>query len=737
MSQLATPQPEGYAGVPAVEPSEGFNLREYWRVIVRRRWLIVPFFLATVVVTGLVTIRQQRIYDATATLIIDVQAPKVLDTQQVGDVSENGPTGYWYSKEFYETQYKVITSRAVAQRVVDKLQLGNNLEFLGLDDEKDGAARERERARLDPVVLLQKQLKVEPVKDSRIVRIRVENPNRDLAALLANSIAEAYIAENLSVRTSNTQSASDWLEKQLADLEVKLEQTSKALYAFKREHDIVATSWEDRQTMVSQRLTAVNEALTKARVQKATLQARNEAIEAFGKALAAGSDDADGLTAIASNPVIQQLKMRYLEARSECADLKLRYLDSHPKLEACETKLELSRAGLQHQVKAALDAARQEYQEVSKTEQNLQKLLNETKTDAFALNQYEKDYMELKRSYDNNVRLYETLMKRLKDTGVTGLLQSSNVRILDRARPVQKPIRPDTKQNLILAALLGILGGVALAFGAEQLDTSITSQQQVEEKLGLTFLGIVPSIPKTADGTAQDLVVHRQPKSAVAECVRSVRTNLLFMSPDKPLKTILITSSGPQEGKTTVAAALAEAMADSGNKVLLVDADMRRPRIHRIFGIPNSSAGLSSLILGQGGLAEAIKSTEVSNLFVLPCGPIPPNPSELLHTEAFARLVDSIAAAYDRVIIDSPPVGVVADAVVASTRVDGTLMVLKAGRTSRDVAKQAVRQLKDVKARVFGAVLNDLDLEDQKYGQYYYYYRYGYYYGDSKTDAST
>jgi capsular exopolysaccharide synthesis family protein len=205
------------------------------------------------------------------------------------------------------------------------------------------------------------------------------------------------------------------------------------------------------------------------------------------------------------------------------------------------------------------------------------------------------------------------------------------------------------------------------------------------------------------------------------------------MAPGKPLKTILVTSSGPQEGKTTAATSLAITMAGSDNRILLVDADMRRPRIHRIFGEPNA-AGLSSLIMGEGHLETAVRATAIPNLSILPCGPVPPNPAELLHTEAFRALLAAMARQYDRVIIDSPPVGVVADAVVMSTHVDGTLVVLKAGRTSREVARQGIRQLRDVKAPILGALLNDLDLNSQKYGHHAYYYQYGYYYGESQTD---
>jgi capsular exopolysaccharide synthesis family protein len=733
---MSTPTPPHTAPSTATGASDPLDLHALWRTILRRRWLVIPFFVATVLVTTVVTLRQTKIFDATVTIIIDLAAPRVLDKEQVQDVVETGTGGFWYSREYYETQYRVIASRAVAQRVADRLQLGVNMKFLGLDQIKDPAEQERLRKAKDPVRTLQKALKVEPVKDSRIVRIRYENSDPQLAALIANGFAEAYIAENLAVKSTTTQSASDWLEQQLVDLERKLDDSGKALFDFKKSHDIVATSWEDRQSMVSQRLTAINDALTKARVRKAELEARNDAFRTAEAAVTKDKAEPDGeaLAAVAASPTIQQLKLRYLEARSECADLRLKYLEDHPKLEACDQKLALARKGLHDEIRTTLETARKEYQEVVQTERNLLALLNETKSDAFGLNQHERDYLELKRTYDNNQRLYELVLKRLKDTGIAGMLQVSNVRTLDRARPASVPIRPNPKKNGALAILLGLVGGVGLAFLAEFLDTSINGQEQIEEKLGLAFLGIVPSIPPNKDGTPQDLVVHSQPKSAVAECLRAVRTNLLFMSPEKPLKTILVTSSGPQEGKTTTATSLAITMTSSGNRVLLVDADMRRPRIHRIFGLTNS-VGLSSLILGEGRLQELVKPSGIDNLSVLPCGPVPPNPSELLHTTGFRKLLAEMAEQFDRVIIDSPPVGVVADAVVASTHVDGCLLVLKAGRTSRDGARLAVKQLRDVNAPLFGAVLNDLDLEDQKYGQYSYYYRYGYYYGDSNKES--
>lgn len=751
MSDMQTYRPEPASQDP--QTSDTVDLHAYWRVVVRRRWLIVPFFVAVVLVTMLITLRQTKYYEAVATIVIDLQAPRVLEKDSVQDVVETGAGGYWYSKEYFETQYRVIVSRAVGKRAVEKLQLGQSDKFLGLDPTSDETQREAKRAQMDPVAVVFEGLRVDPVKESRIARIRYEHPDPQIAALVANGVAEAYIAESLAVKNNTTATATDWLEKQLVELETKLDQSGKALFEFKKAHDIVAASWEDRQSMVSQRLTATNDALTKARVRRAELLARNEAIVAAGAAFDKGEvqalDDLTGrrsqstvaasgarenvqaLQPVASSPLIQALKIRYLDTRAECSDLRVKYLTDHPKLESCESKLGLVQKELRDEIKLAVAAARREYEDFVKTEANLQRLLDQTKSDAFGLNQYERDYLELKRSYDNNQRLYEMVLKRLKDTGVTGMLQVSNVRVLDAARPNYRPVRPNVLRNLLLAVLAGLVGGVALAFLAEYLDRTITGQDQVEEKLGLTFLGIVPSISRDKDGAPQDLFVQAQPKSAAAECLRSVRTNLLFMSPEKPLRTLLVTSAGPQEGKTTTATSLAITMANSGGRVLLVDADMRRPRIHRIFGAPNQQ-GLSSLILNEGTLHGTVRASGIENLWILPCGPIPPNPAELIHTTAFKRLLEEMSSSFDRVIIDSPPVGVVADSVVMSTHVDGTLMVLKAGKTDRLMAAQAVRQLRDVKALLLGAVLNDLDLDDQKYGKYSYYYQYGYYYGDTK-----
>jgi capsular exopolysaccharide synthesis family protein len=577
-------------------------------------------------------------------------------------------------------------------------------------------------------------LHVEPIKESRMVQLRVENPDPQLAAAIANAFADAYIAETVSIKMSTTQTASDWLETQLIDLENKLEKSTKGLYAFKKEKDIVSTSFEDKQSMVSQRLVALNDALTKVRVQRAQLQARSGTLNALASDPNYVGNSGNAGTPGANAFVIEQMKLRVLDLGNECADLKHKYLGLHPKLTSCQERLELAKTSLKREMESAISAREREYREVIQTEKNLASLYNESKAEAFNVNQNEEEYQRLKRSMDNNQRLYDMVLKRLKDTGLSGLMRMSNVHILDQARPARFPVRPSLPVNFLLAVVLGIVASALFGFVVEYLDSTINSQEQVEQLLRLTFLGILPKIRVKNIDAHSELVVYDQPKSAIAECCRSIRTNLLFMLPDKPLKSILVTSGGVQDGKTTTAISLAAIMADGGNRVLLIDADMRRPRAHRVFNVANE-VGLSSIIVGAGKIEDAIKSTEVPGLSVMVCGPLPPNPTELLSTRAFANLLRTLEEKYDRIIIDSPPVVVVSDAAIISTLVDGTVVVIKAGKTSRDLGQRAIRALKNVNARVFGAVLNDLDIEDRNNG--YYYSHYSQYYGPAKDEAAS
>jgi capsular exopolysaccharide synthesis family protein len=704
------------AGGPALD------LRAVLSLLTRRRWVIVATAAVLFGAVALHTLRQPKVYGAMSSIVIDATPPRFLDNSQVQDVSEPGAGGYWFTKEYTETQTRIMTSRAVSQRAVEKLGLQNDPAFLGITQIQDPKARDAAMKSMDAVALLQGKVDVLPVKDTRIVNIRVEDSDPKRAALLANEVADAYIAENLAMRLRVSESANRWLEDRLAELEQKTKQSDLAVYEFKKDADMLTTSLEDRASMISQRLTTFNGALTDIRTRIAGLKARVEAINGLKKATENSNDPlwADVLTGTAGANTLAALKTRYLQEKADCSAMAERYLPDHPKLATCLQKVSEAKEDLVHELDNVVRGAQLDLAEATAKERNLEALLGLAKTEAFEVNKRQIEFDRIKRESDNNQRLYDLVLKRLKDTELSGMLRTNNVRVLDAARPSLAPLRPNVRNNLLLGLLLGLVGGIGLALLLDQLDNTVKSQGDVEVKIGIPFLGVLPHVlpEKGAPAGEQDLYVFRHPKSTAAEACRAVRTNLLFMSPDRPLRTMLITSSGPREGKSASVIATGIVMAQSGSRVLLVDTDMRRPRLHKALGVPNEK-GVSSVLVGDATLDEVAKSTEVPGLFLIPSGPIPPNPAELFHTRAFDEFVSLVSKHYDRVIFDSPPVNAVADPAVLSTRVDGTVLVIKAGATHKAMAKRAIRVLFDVKARLFGAVLNDVELRDAKYGDLY------------------
>jgi capsular exopolysaccharide synthesis family protein len=701
--------------------ASGIDLRAVWHLAVRRRWVIIATAATLFSSVALHTLRQPKVYGASTSIVIDAAPPRILDSQ-VADVSEPGAGGYWYTREYTETQTSIITSRAVSQRAVEKLGLDHDPVFLGVASIQDPRAREAAMRDADAAGILQSKLIVVPVKDTRIVNVRVEDLDAKRAALLANEVAEAYIAENLALRLRISETANRWLEERLSELEQRTKQSEIAVYDFKKDADMLTTSLEDRASIVSQRLNTYNGALTEIRTRIAGLKARVDAINSLRRNADTAKDPAwaDVLASGAPSGPLTNLKARFLQEKGECAALTERYLPDHPKLATCLQKVDEARRDLIHELDNVIRSAQLDLTEALAKEHNLQELLDTTKAEAFEVNKRQIEFDRIKREADNNQRLYDMVLKRLKDTELSGMLRTSNARILDPARPNLAPIRPQVRNSLMLGLLLGIIGGLGLAFALEQLDTTVKSQSDVEDKVGAPFLGVLPRVSLERDAPAGelDLYVYRHPKSTVAEACRAVRTNLLFMSPDRPLRTILVTSSGPREGKSTTVIATGIAMSQSGGRVLLVDTDMRRPRLHRALGVPNDK-GVSSMLVGDATLDEIVKSTEVPGLFLIPSGPIPPNPAELFHTEAFREFVASVVARFERVIFDSPPVNAVADSAVLATQVDGTLLVIRADATNKALARRALRVLSDVKAKVFGAVLNDVELRDPKYGALY------------------
>ena len=589
--------------------------------------------------------------------------------------------------------------------------------------------------------LLAGKLTVKPLKDSRLALITVEDGKPQRAALIANTVADTYIEYNLDYKLEGARSAISWLAEQEADLKRQLEDSEVKLYEFRKSQNMLDVKLDDKQSMIGQNLSEVNAKLTELHIRLLEQDAKRKMIESARNDI----NEIQTLPEIRENKTIGDLRAAFVQLDKEYSDLSSRYGADHPKMKAISAQMASIKKAYESEMDAVLSSFEKSYKEMVDNEHSLKLLMEQSKKEAIELSKIEVAYKPLERASEQNAKMYSLIATREKEIDITGPMKTNNVRVLERAIVPSVPVRPRPVQNLFIGLMLGLGAGIALAFAIEALDNTLKTQADVEQVMGVPVLGLVPIIGGSPGAEAveqndhlreRDLGVFLDPKSIAAECCRSIRTNILFMSPDRPLRTMVVTSPSPQEGKTTTAINLAVTMAEAGGRILLIDTDMRRPRLHRSFGVPNQS-GISTVIVGKATLQEAIKRTDIPNLDVLTCGPVPPNPSELLHTERFGVVLADCTKLYDRVILDSPPTSAVTDPAVLGNLADGVVLVVKAGETTRESALHARKQLMSAKARLFGVVVNAIDFSNPAYGYDYYYrnyYRYGYTYGNAPSD---
>lgn len=714
-------------------PDSGLDLRYYWTVIKKRRWIIVGTMVVVTALAIVVTMQRPKIYTAAATVVVDPQAPRVLGAHSV-EVVPLGSGNSWVQTDYYNTQHDIITSRSLARQTVRKFQLHRDPRLVprpppaaSEDDLVDMAAAR-----------VQGRVSARLKKDSRIFVISVRDTDPKLAAELANHVADTYIEQNLAVKHDVTSKARGWVAKQLDEARSELDRSETALIAYKENNNILSVSLEDRLNMLSKALETFHGALTEAQKARIDLQVRRRAVAQLlsGDVVHASS------SLIPESSPIGGLRTLYLEERRKLRALEERYGPKHPEVVAQKTRVDAALADLKAEAQSTMKAMDAEISAFRDAEQKYSAEIERLTQETFELNKRAKEYKRLSREAESAEANYQQLLRRLTESGLQAQDHSNNIRLLDEARAPRRPVEPNLRTSAVLGLSIGLMLALALAFFVEFLDRSVKSQEDIESAVGLPFLGLVPSVdPDEASGGNQpELYIARHPTSTVAECCRVVRTNILFCSPDKPLSTLVVTSSNPVEGKTMTVVNLGIVMAQSGHRTVLVDTDMRRPRLHKALGASNEN-GVSRVILGEADLDSAIKTTEVPNLFLLPCGPIPPNPAELLQTEKFTALMETLRSRFDRVIFDSPPVLAVTDAVVLSRLVDGAVLVVRAGRTSRDAVTRAKRSIRGVNGNIVGVVLNDVNLKNPHYSYYYNYYQYKYHEAPAAAspaqDAST
>ncbi len=719
---------------PQPQPAEeGLRFEEVWRTLNKNRWLILAVMSVVLAGTAFFTLSQTKIYRATATLQIDPSSPSPLG-RDVPTIFAMGADAFWSNQEYYATQYKIIASRRNAAEVVRALGLNRDASFMR--NLPPGAVHGAVNESVDTAAaIVLSRLTVSPVKESRLVTLSYEDADPGRARRILSSIVECYMQRNIDEAVSSNSTASEWLRDQLSKLKTDLESSELALHSYKMDKQILSVSVDDQSSMLREEMTQLNLALTQARARREHLQSRIRELEKVN------TDDPTNLpsTELLENTVLSSLRSNYVSAQSQVKSLlETGKGAAHPDVKAAQAVVDTARQALIEEIRNIKGALVSDGAAAASEIQGLNGLLEAAKQRGLQLNLLEIEYRRLGRTKENNEKLYGMLLERSKETDLAGMMRFNNLHVVEEPLASKAPVKPRVPLNLAVGAIAGVLLGLMASFIREQADRSIKSSEDVEQRLGLAFLGTLPlaalNEPKRSRHKAAEqadkkdlgpeLLGHQHPSSALAEAARGVRTNLLFMSPDQPYKRLLVTSGGPGDGKTTVACAIAVAMAQAGQRVLLIDCDLRRPRLHKVFRRTND-AGVATVTLDPDSISQLSLESGVPNLDVMTSGPLVPNPSEFLHTEAFAALLKKLDTVYDRIVIDSSPAAVVSDSAILSTQVDGAVLVVRAGKTQRVTAQKAVRALRDVSGRVVGVVLNAFDYKRQGYGQYYdYQYRY-------------
>jgi capsular exopolysaccharide synthesis family protein len=713
-----------------------FRPQQIWAVI-RKGWrLAAGFACATVLFTVFYTLSQKKIYRSTTSLQIDPTSVQPLG-RQVEQVVEIGAGSYWTNKEYNETQFKIIQSQRLAVEVVRTLGLNKDPGFLG--NLVPGAAAPPREVSVDAAArTLRGRLSVDPIRNSRMVNVSLDDADPARAQRILAALAEIYLEQNIQNALISTNSASDWLHGQLEKLKGDLESSELSLHGYKEEKQILSVSIDDQSNMLREEIKMFNDDLSHARAKREQIASRRDAL-----AKVESSDPVDlPSTELLSSPVLQRIREDYLSAKKEReAFLGEGKGANHPDAKAADAKIGALKAALIGEVNNIKGAIDRDLAALDREISGLSRLFEEAKHRAMDLNLLEIEFRRLERTKNNNEKLYSLVLERAKESDLARMLRFNNIRIIDPPQTPGDPVRPQVPVNMAVGLFLGIAFGILAVLAREYLDRSIKTPDDVEEELGLTFLGLLPEIAANGKEPGRrygrrrarrqeivdavqrtpELMAHYDSSSGLAEASRAIRTNLMFMAPDRPFRRLLITSAGPSEGKTMVACCVAVAMAQAGQRVLLVDCDLRRPRLHRVFKL-NNETGVTAAMLDHSQIDAATIRTEIENLDVMSAGPHAPNPAELLQSEAFVKLLTELDKRYDRIVLDSPPVVPVTDPAVLSKHVDGTLLVIRAFKTTRDLTRQAVRSLRDVNAPMVGAILNAVDLSRREYGYYHYYY---------------
>ncbi len=689
------------------ETDESINLLDYWYTLLRRKWTVIGFFIVTLAVVVTSLYLTPRIYRATALIKIELESPgkgKKLDEA----MGEEGSPGY--DPEFYQTQYELLKSRTLAERVAENLNLGGSDEDITTASKRYGA-------------IVRGGTSIEPIKSSKLVRLNFDSTDPVLAARIANALADTYIKSNLERRYNSSADAKNFLEERILQVRAKLEDAEQKLYAHAREQGIVNIDSQSQSLLTAQLQEKI----------QALAEAERERLTAESIYRESRNDGGHGSSKILSDPVVQRLKEEKTKLELTYQEKLSLFKPDYPAMVQIKEQINQTNAQIEAELSSVRSALDADYQLALHKENMLKAEVASLREDVMKRQDTGSDYNILKREVETSRALYDGILQRLKEISVTSGISTNNISVIDPAEIPNAPYKPNPRSYLLTGVFMGLFGGIGLAFLFERLDDTVKLPEDLERQR-LVTLGVIP-FAKSGQYAAEEvplhLISHYDPRSGTAEAYRSLRTALTFSTSAGAPKVLHLTSASQGEGKSTSSINLAIGFAQLGQTVLLIDGDLRRPSLHRMLSI-DGEKGLSHYLSGEAPPAEVSHPVGVPNLFVIPAGPLPPNPGELL---ASARMVELIALAsekFDRVIIDSPPVLGLADALILSNLAQHTIMVVAAGKTRRPHLASSLKRLQGARANLLGGLLTMIN---QQGGGYYYYHNYYYDYQGSRPDA--
>ncbi len=693
------------------------DMKEYLWIFYKHRWAILTFFVVTVALTFIYNSIARPEYRSSTLVLIEKENNNIVDFKEIYAIDIT-------SKEFYQTQYSILAGRFIAREVMGKLKLWEHPEFTrkrpdGIADDMSEAELEQfEIARKEKIInIFLDRLDVKPVRNTQLLRVSFISASPAIAADVANAVVETYMDYTLSTKIKANVGASGALRRQISEEREKLKESEKLLQGYKEKYKII--SLEEEKQITIQRLAAHSSNLVRAENERIETQAKYQI--AIG--MLEDPDHAGSIPEVMQSAFIAKLKTDEAVFSENLSEILRKFGSKHPQVMALNDKIRTVREKILDEILRVVDSLKSKYDVALRKEWALKEELLRLKEESQNLGKHVVAYNVLARDVQTNKQVYEILLKRLKETNISGGMQTTNVRVLDPAVTPTYPFRPKRMFNLLLAIFFGFFMGPVIAVVFEFLDNSIKNPEDVDRYLKIPYLGPVPNFQEHENSGSGNrdamLVTFLNPKSIAAEAYRSIRTSIIFSS-SKERNTLLVTSSNPSEGKSITSSNLAVTMAQNGARTLLIDMDFRRPVIHKVFGIPQEK-GLSNILVGDAELEDVLTHTEIPNLDIIPSGHIPPNPAELLSSEGLRAYMDIFKDRYDRVIIDSPPILAATDPVVISTYVDEVLLVIKTGETSRELAHVAIEKLRHVKANLLGTVLNSVITGQGNYYQYQYY----------------